>query len=50
METGKSAIDSEERRDAFQYFYDSAGKMIRQKEFDPYFGFQQITTTEYFYH
>jgi hypothetical protein len=49
-ESGIRGILSGERQDAFQYFYDGQGKLVLQKEFDPYFGFQQKTSSEFFYH
>lgn len=49
-ESGIRGTITDEREDAFQYFYDSEGKLIIQKEYDPYFGFQQKSRTEYFYH
>lgn len=49
-ESGIRGIISEDRQDAFQYFYDEQGRVIMQKEFDPYFGFQQKGRSEFFYH
>ena len=49
-ESGTNGSNSDEREDAFQYFYDSQGKLIMAKEFDPYFGFQQKEKLEYFYY
>lgn len=37
-------------QDAFQYFYDDLGRLIVQKEYDPYFDFQQKSRTELFYY
>lgn len=48
-ESGIRGIIGEDRQDAFQYFYDAQGRLIRLKEFDPYFGFQQKGRLEYFY-
>jgi hypothetical protein len=48
-ESGTRGIISEERQDAFQYFYDQKGRIIKQKEFDPFFGFQQKSWAEFFY-
>jgi hypothetical protein len=42
--------NSTEWKDAFQYFYDTKGRLILQNEFDPYFGFQQKGRSEFFYH
>lgn len=49
-ESGIRGIIGEDRQDAFQYFYDEQGRVIMQKEFDPYFGFQQKGRSEFFYH
>lgn len=49
-ESGVRGIISDERQDAFQYFYDPQGKLIFSKEFDPYFGFQEKENLEYFYY
>jgi hypothetical protein len=49
-ESGIRGIISEDRQDAFQYFHDAQGRVIMQKEFDPYFGFQQKSRSEFFYH
>jgi hypothetical protein len=48
-ESGIRGIISENRQDAFQYFYNEKGRIIKQKEFDPYFGFQQKSWAEFFY-
>ncbi len=48
-ESGIRGIIGEDRQDAYQYFYDEQGRLIMQKEFDPYFGFQQKGRLEYFY-
>lgn len=49
-ESGIRGIIGEDRQDAFQYFHDAQGRVIMQKEFDPYFGFQQKSRSEFFYH
>lgn len=49
-ESGIRGIIGEDRQDAFQYFYDERGRVILHKEFDPYFGFQQKSWAEFFYH
>lgn len=49
-ESGIRGILSSERQDAFQYFYNDQGKLVLQKEFDPYFDFQQKGSSEFFYH
>ncbi|UZD22117.1 hypothetical protein PBT90_01440 [Algoriphagus halophytocola] len=49
-ESGVRGTISESRQDAFQYFYDENGRIVENKAFDPYFGFQQISRTEYFYY
>jgi hypothetical protein len=49
-ESGIRGIISEDRKDAFQYFHDAQERIIMQKEFDPYFGFQQKSWSEFFYH
>lgn len=48
-ESGVRGIQTEDRQDAFRYFYDENGRVIKQMEFDPYFGFQQKSWTEFFY-
>lgn len=48
-ETGRMGSVSDDRQDAFQYFHDAKGRVISQKEFDPYFGFQQKGRSELFY-
>jgi len=48
-ESGIRGIIGEDRQDAYQYFYDAQGRLIMQKEFDPYFGFQQKGRSEFFY-
>ncbi|WBL43014.1 hypothetical protein PBT90_20005 [Algoriphagus halophytocola] len=37
-------------KDAFRYFYDQSKKLSSEEEFDPYFGFQQVRRTEYYYY
>lgn len=49
-ESGIRGIIGDDRQDAFQYFHDEQGRVISQKEFDPYFGFQQKSWSELFYH
>lgn len=49
-ESGVRGTISESRQDAFQYFYDENGRIVKNKEFDPYFGFQQKSQAEYFYY
>lgn len=48
-ESGIQGIISENRQDAYQYFYNERGIITLQKEFDPYFGFQQRSRSEFFY-
>lgn len=48
-ESGILGSIGEDRQDAFQYYYDEQGRKIMQKEFDPYFGFQQKSRSEFFY-
>lgn len=48
-ESGIRGTISEDRQDTFQYFYNEKGRIIKQKEFDPYFGFQQKSWAEFFY-
>ncbi len=36
-------------KDAIRYFYNESKKLSSQEEFDPYFGFQQKSWTEFFY-
>lgn len=49
-ETGTMGSKSNERQDATQFFYDDKGRLKYRKDFDPYFGFQQKSKMEYFYH
>lgn len=49
-ESGIRGIINGDRQDAFQFFHDAQGRVIMQKEFDPYFGFQQKSWSELFYH
>lgn len=49
-ESGIRGSISEERQDVFQYFYDEQGRVVMQKEFDPYFGFQQKARSNFYYH
>lgn len=49
-ESGIIGSNSGNRKDAIQYFYDSDGRLVKNIEFDPQFGFQQKSRTEYFYH
>ncbi len=49
-ESGERGSLLGDRVDAFQYFYDAQGRILIQKEFDQYFGFQQKSWSEYFYH
>lgn len=49
-ESGIRGTISDQREDAFKYFYNSQGKLILTIEFDPYFGFQQKDKSEYFYY
>lgn len=49
-ESGIRGTITDDRQDAFQYFYDPQGKLVQSKEYDPYFGFQKKETVEYFYY
>ncbi|REG82257.1 hypothetical protein [Algoriphagus antarcticus] len=37
-------------QDAIRYYYDQSGKLSIQDEFDPYFGFQQVNRSEFYYY
>jgi hypothetical protein len=50
MESGIRGTITEDRQDAYQFFYDENRLLTKQKEFDPYFGFQEKSWSEYFYH
>jgi hypothetical protein len=50
MESGIRGTITEDRQDAYQFFYDENRILTKQKEFDPYFGFQQKSWSEYFYY
>lgn len=49
-ESGIRGTISEDRQDAHQFYYDDLERVISQKEFDPYFGFQQKSNAEFFYY
>ncbi|MBD8490861.1 hypothetical protein IFO69_19065 [Echinicola sp. CAU 1574] len=48
--SGERGSEEGNFQDAFRYYYDQSGNLSAQEVFDPYFGFQQVNRSEYYYY